>query len=110
MRCVETHPTHMQPDLHDFMFCFGFGQKQNQTFLPLQWYFDLSKQKVLLLPKSKQNRAGQHATVASASLGLILTRMQLASAHAFTALRTDSSSPLGATYRCLCTMRLRRNA
>ena len=31
--------------------------------LALQWYFDLSKQKVLLLPKPKQNRAGQAITV-----------------------------------------------
>ena len=44
------------------MFCFGFGQNQNKTFFVLQWYFDLSKQKnvlVFVLTKPKQNRAGQ---------------------------------------------------
>ena len=46
-------------DLHDFVFCFGFGQNQNKTFFVLQWYFDLSKQKVLVLTKPKQNRASQ---------------------------------------------------
>ena len=48
-------------DLHDFVFCFGFGQNQNKTFFVLQWYFDLSKQKVFVLvfvlTKPKQNRA-----------------------------------------------------
>ena len=49
-----------QADLHDFVFCFE--QNQNKTFfLLLQWYFDLSKQEVLILvlPKPKQNCAGQ---------------------------------------------------
>ena len=40
------------------MFCFGFG-KTKKRFLVLQWYFDLSKQQVLVLPKPKQNHAGQ---------------------------------------------------
>ena len=42
--------------LHDFLFCFNFGQNQNKAsfFLVLQWYSDLSKQKVLVLPNQNK--------------------------------------------------------
>ena len=47
-----------------FTILFWFWQNQNKTFFVLQWCFDLSKQKVLVLvlPKLKQNREGQVAT------------------------------------------------
>ena len=57
----------LKPDLHGFVFCFGQNQNQNKTFFVLQWYFDLSKQKVFVLvfvlTKPKQNRASQLETV-----------------------------------------------
>ena len=52
-------------DLHDFVLVLA---KQKKLFFVLQWYFDLSKQKVLVLPKPKQNRAGQVIGIKSSRL------------------------------------------
>ena len=54
-------------DLHDFVLWFDFGPNQNKTFFVLQWYFDLSKQKVFVLVfvliKPEQNRADQFVRI-----------------------------------------------
>ena len=44
-------------------FVLVLSKTKTKLFLILQWYFDLSKQKVLLLLKPKQSRAGQRLCI-----------------------------------------------
>ena len=64
----------LYPDLHNFVFCFGFGKTKTAVFV-LERYFDLSKSEVfvLVLPKPKQNCAGR----------LVPMRLLLANAQTF---------------------------